>query len=117
MTSAGKKRCSDENRNNGALIPQALENGENGTLGSRSTLRPCFIVQAPRITALLELRHDMIGHGVAFVLAEALPETPDDLGGTAQGKGDAVAKDVPSGHGDHENTKGTEQARGQSLQR
>ena len=37
----------------------------------------------PRITAFLELRYDMLGHGIAFVLAEALPKSPDDLGGAA----------------------------------
>ena len=55
-----------------------LENGEAGTLGSRPAFRLRFIVQTPRITALLELGDDVIGHGVTIVLAEALPQTPDD---------------------------------------
>jgi hypothetical protein len=73
----------------------------------------CFIIQPPRITALLELRHDVIGYGVAFVLAETLPEPTDNPGGTAQSEGQAVAKYVPAGHGGHENTKGTLRARAQ----
>ncbi len=41
----------------------------------------------------------MVGYGIAFVLAEALPQTPGDRGGTVQGEGDAVAEYVPTGHG------------------
>jgi hypothetical protein len=40
------------------------------------------------------LGNDVVGNGVSFVLAEALPPPPDDLGGAAQGEGEAVAKDI-----------------------
>ncbi len=41
---------------------------------------------AQEFTLLLELRHDVIGNGVAFILAETLPQAPDNLGGTAKAK-------------------------------
>ena len=40
----------------------------------------------------------MIGHGLAFSFAEALPQTPDDLGGAAQRRRQAeVARLVSEG--------------------
>lgn len=42
-------------------------------LGRWPACRLCYIIQPPRITALLELGNDVLGNGNAFVLAEALP--------------------------------------------
>ena len=58
----------------------------------------CFIIQPPRITALLELRHDVIGYGVAFVLAETLPEPTDITDELWRAADDLLCQRLPANH-------------------
>ncbi len=63
-------RGSDENRNDGAFRASALENGKIELLGVGPHPGFTSSLKAARIATLLELCHDMIGNGRAFVLAE-----------------------------------------------
>ena len=39
---------------------------------------------------LLELRHNVIGHGVALAFSQALQQAPDNLDGAAWSEGNSV---------------------------
>ena len=53
--------------------------------------------QMPRVAVLFELRHDMVGHGIALALGQGLPQPTHGLAGADKRIGQVVTQYIPAG--------------------
>jgi hypothetical protein len=52
----------------------------------------------PRVAVILELRDNVVSHGVAFGFCQTLPQTAHDLDSAAEGERKPVSENIATGH-------------------